>query len=187
MNNGRLILVTGGARSGKSHFAEKLAEQSGKSIAYLATAQVLDAEMAERVALHQARRGPHWTTYDAAFLAKDRLIEAAQHHEIILFDCLTLHVTNLLLAAGAQADSSVLRQNLGELLQAIQCSGRTVIMVTNEVGSGIVPENALARQFRDWAGWANQMVADVADQVFLVICGQAVDVKKLAYAIQEGQ
>lgn len=184
MNKGKLILVTGGARSGKSRFAEQLALSAGQRVAYLATAQVLDEEMAERVAVHQARRGARWTTFEAPQLSEAVLAAAAREHDVILLDCLTLYVTNLLLAAGDAAEAAVLQQALERLVQGIEAVGRTVIVVTNEVGGGIVPENALARRFRDWAGWANQHLAMAADQVFLVVCGQAVDVKRLAHAIQ---
>lgn len=185
----KLILITGGARSGKSEFAECLAQElaekssSAPYLAYIATAQILDDEMADRVKHHQARRSEIWLTKEAPYEAHLAVKEAAQEVDVILFDCLTLYVTNLLLAADESAcDEEQLMHifdQIDKLLAACREGNRTVILVTNEVGMGIVPENALARKYRDWAGWVNQKVAQAADEVYFVVSGIPVEIKSL--------
>ena len=184
---GKIILVTGGARSGKSSFAEKLALKIGDGrAAYIATAQIFDNEMRFRVDLHRARRGDNWQTFEAPFNAEEKILAAAENFSAILFDCVTIYVSNFLCAANLD-DEKFLYDNLRGLIQklidATESSEATTIFVTNEVGLGIVPENKLARRFRDLAGLANQMLAAQADKVFLTIAGIAVDVKKLEEAI----
>ena len=184
---GKIILVTGGARSGKSSFAEKLAEKIGKGrAAYIATAQIFDDEMKFRVELHRARRGDSWQTYEAPFAAEEKILEAAKKFDAILFDCVTIYLSNFLCSANLD-DEKKLYDNLcelvGKLTDAAKNSDATVIFVTNEVGAGIVPENKLARIFRDLAGLANQMLAANAEQVFLTVAGLPVDVKKFCEKI----
>lgn len=184
---GKIILVTGGARSGKSSFAEKLALKiGGGRAAYIATAQIFDDEMSFRVKLHQARRADNWRTFEAPFAAKEKILAAGESFRAILFDCVTFYVSNFLCAAELD-DEKFLYDNLRGLIQklidAAEQSDATTIFVTNEVGGGIVPENKLARRFRDLAGLANQMLAARAEKVFLTIAGLAVDVKKLEEAI----
>ena len=180
---GKIILVTGGARSGKSSFAERLALKLGDGrAAYIATAQIFDDEMAYRIKLHQKRRGTNWTTYEAPFAAEEMIFTAAEDFGAILFDCVTIYVSNFLCSADLD-DEAELYKNLRELIQrlidAALSSDAVIIFVTNEVGGGIVPENKLARRFRDLAGLANQMLAAKADKVFLTVAGVAVDLKKL--------
>lgn len=183
---GKIIVVTGGARSGKSRFAEQYARRLGDQLAYIATAQVLDAEMADRVRLHQERRSENWHTFEAAFAA-ERAIEAASRFPVILFDCLTIYTANLLLAEQAATiearRESVLRQ-AGRVIQAAEASRSTVIFVTNEVGMGIVPDNALSREYRDLAGWINQEAAAAAAEVYFVACGLAVELKQIAQPVR---
>ncbi|MBR1645734.1 MAG: bifunctional adenosylcobinamide kinase/adenosylcobinamide-phosphate guanylyltransferase [Selenomonadaceae bacterium] len=184
---GKIILVTGGARSGKSSFAEKLTLKIGNGrAAYIATAQIFDDEMNFRVKLHQSRRGKNWQTFEAPFNADEKISEAAKNFDAILFDCVTLYVSNFLCAAELD-DEKFLYDNLRGLIQnlidAAKNSEATTIFVTNEVGAGIVPENKLARRFRDLAGLANQMLATEAEKVFLTVAGLAVDVKKIAEVI----
>lgn len=186
MNN-KLVLVTGGARSGKSSFGEMLAEQSGRPISYIATAQIFDEEMKERVRLHRERRAAHWLTCEAPFDAADVLRRHDHQVPVVLLDCLTLFVTNhLLRAIPEDADSQVntykeyipsVVQAVHELVDAVKSVPATVIVVTNEVGLGIVPDNALSRMFRDLAGQANQEMASVADEVYLVVSGIPVRIK----------
>ena len=180
---GKIFLVTGGARSGKSSFAEKLAlKLGGGRAAYIATAQIFDDEMTYRIKLHQQRRGDNWTTFEAPFAAEEMISAAAEDFGAILFDCVTIYVSNFLCAADLD-DEAELYKNLRELIQrlidAALKSDAVIIFVTNEVGGGIVPENKLARRFRDLAGLANQMLAAKADKVFLTVAGVAVDLKKL--------
>jgi len=158
----RLTLVLGGARSGKSAYAERLIEAARTPALYIATAAAGDAEMAARIAAHQARRGSVWSTHEsplelaAALAAADRPV---------LVDCLTLWVSNLMHAGRDVAAE-------GErLADALAASRLPVVLVANEVGLGIVPDNALARAFRDHAGRLNQRVAEIANTVFFVAAG----------------
>ena len=184
---GKIILVTGGARSGKSKFAEKLALNSGASrAAYIATAQIFDEEMAHRVKLHQARRNDFWVTYEAPFDADKIISQAAEKFDTILFDCVTIYLSNFICTANLDDVEKIYRdaENLiGALINAAENSNATIIFVSNEVGAGIVPENKLARIFRDIAGLANQQIAAHAEKVFLTVSGIAVDIKNFAYKI----
>lgn len=164
------ILVTGGARSGKSALAEGLVQAMGPPAVYIATAQALDGEMAARIAAHQARRGPGWTTH-AAPLELVQALQQTDGGQPRLVDCLTLWLSNLLQAGRDwQAEAQA-------LAQAIAAQAAPVVFVTNEVGAGIVPENALARRFRDAAGHLNQTVAAACDEVYLSVAGYPLKVK----------
>lgn len=185
--NGKIILITGGARSGKSVFAEQYAIAQGKPMAYIATAQVYDKEMESRVALHRKRRADQWQTFEAPYDAHQTIELAAKEADVILFDCLTLYTSNLLLAPTAadqpEEKFQYIMRQIDKLLTSAQASQATVLFVTNEVGMGIVPDNALARQYRDIAGSVNQKVAAYADEVYLVVSGLAVEIKKMAVNI----
>ena len=184
---GRIILVTGGARSGKSSFAERLALKfGGGRAAYIATAQIFDEEMNFRVKLHQSRRGDSWTTFEAPTAAHEKISVAAENFGAILFDCVTLYVSNFICAANLDDEKFLydeLRGLIQRLIDAAKNSDAVTIFVSNEVGAGIVPENKLARRFRDLAGLANQIIAAQSDKVYLTVAGIAVDVKKLAEVI----
>ena len=176
-------MVTGGARSGKSKFAESLALKLGNNkAAYIATAQIFDEEMKYRVKLHQERRKNFWTTYEAPFDADKIILTAAENFDVILFDCVTIYLSNFLCAADID-DEKIYRDAedlVQRLIDAAKNSNATIIFVSNEVGLGIVPENKLARIFRDIAGLANQNIAKHAEKVFLTVAGLAVDVKILS-------
>lgn len=160
-----LTLVLGGARSGKSRHAEALIEQAAPEALYIATAQVLDEEMAERIRRHRARRGPRWTTVEEPYELPARLAAEARPGRPMLVDCLTLWLSNLMLAGCAV-------EGEGErLVAALPRLAGPAVLVANEVGLGIVPENALARAFRDHAGRLNQQVAAVADRVVFLAAG----------------
>lgn len=163
----RIILVTGGARSGKSAIAEGRALSFTGHATYIATAQAFDAEMEQRIAAHQARRGPEWGNLHAPFDLAEALHES--DHAPCLVDCLTLWLTNMMLAEKDWREQS--------LLEALAARTAPVVLVTNEVGGGIVPDNALARAFRDEAGLLNQRVAAMADEVILAVCGLPMKVK----------
>ena len=184
---GKIILVTGGARSGKSSFAEKLAlKLGGGRAAYIATAQIFDDEMNFRVKLHQSRRGDNWTTFEAPFAAEEKISAAAENFRAILFDCVTLYVSNFICNAPLDDEKFLydeLRGRIQKLIDAAKNSDAVIIFVSNEVGAGIVPENKLARIFRDLAGLANQMIAAQSEKVFLTVAGIAVDVKKISEVI----
>jgi len=188
----KIVLITGGARSGKSAFAEKFARQAGPRVAYIATAEVGDGEMAERVALHRRRRPAEWQTYEAPMQAETAIaaIAAAGQANLILFDCLTVYTSNALLAQPEDAPVPLRREAvLAALDRLLAAAGRfsgTVVFVTNEVGDGIVPDNVLAREYRDLAGLVNQKAAQAAAEVYWVICGLPVEIKRQALAIMEG-
>lgn len=166
----RTILVTGGARSGKSGLAERLALALGPRPVYIATAEARDAEMADRIAAHRARRGDGWPTREVP-LDLPAALDESDGGPPRLVDCLTLWLSNLLLAGRDWRAE-------GEALAATLARQRApVILVTNEVGSGIVPENPLARRYRDAAGWLNQRIAAGADEVWLSVAGCPLKVK----------
>ena len=166
----KFLLVTGGARSGKSLIAETRCLDMGRPAGYIATAQAWDDEMRARIAEHQARRGPEWVTYTEPMDLLGAL-RASDGKGPRLVDCLTLWLTNMLLA---EADwQSAAQAMLAELPQ----HKSPVVFVTNEVGLGIVPDNALARAFRDAAGTLNQWVAAAADEVILAVSGLPLKVK----------
>lgn len=161
----RITLVTGGARSGKSALAERLVARHGLPMIYIATAEAGDAEMSGRIALHQARRGDGWQTIEAPRdLAAALLATDGQGARLV--DCLTLWLAN----CGEAAD-------VAGLVATLRHQQDPVILVTNELGGGIVPMNAMARDFRDQHGWMNQAVAEAADQVWLAVCGQPLRIK----------
>ncbi len=165
----RLTLVLGGARSGKSRYAETLITALPPPWIYVATAQALDAEMAARIGAHRARRGVGWTTVEAP---RELAATLAAHAQApILVDCLTLWLSNLMMA-DAPIDEEYTR-----LEQALAGATAPVILVANEVGSGIVPDNALARRFRDLQGALNQRIAARADNVVLLVAGLPLIVK----------
>ncbi|MGC4252641.1 MAG: bifunctional adenosylcobinamide kinase/adenosylcobinamide-phosphate guanylyltransferase [Sphingobium sp.] len=159
------LLVLGGARSGKSRYAQARAEQAGGTLAFVATAQAHDAEMQERIARHRADRDDRWITIEAPLDLAGAIAEAGRKADAVLVDCLTLWLSNLLLAEKDIASA------VAALEQAILSSSIPVMLVANEVGLGIVPDNALARRFRDEAGWLNQKIALVCAEVVLVTAG----------------
>lgn len=165
-----LALVLGGARSGKSAFAERLAESHAGPLLYIATAEAGDAEMAARIAAHRARRGGRWQAVEAP-QALPATLGALPPCGAVLVDCLTLWLSNLLLA-GADLDDAG-----DHLLRSLDARLAPTIVVANEVGLGIVPDNALARRFRDAAGRLNQRVAAAADAVHLVAAGLPLTLK----------
>jgi adenosylcobinamide kinase/adenosylcobinamide-phosphate guanylyltransferase len=172
---GRKILVTGGARSGKSRYALARAEGLPGPHLYIATATAGDAEMAARIRHHQAERGSGWRTVEEPLAVVNHLAGAP----VVLLDCLTLWLANLLAeeAAGGASGDAWLEAAFTGLTQALAQAPGTVIAVTNEVGLGIVPANALARRFRDAAGRLAQLVAAVCDEVVLVVAGVPLQVK----------
>lgn len=166
----KTILITGGARSGKSGIAETMALSMAPRAVYIATAEAQDQEMAARIAAHQARRGPEWSTHAASHDLIGAL-RATDGRGPRLVDCLTLWLTNLMLdGQDWQAAGRALAAALPEQTDP-------VLLVTNEVGGGIVPDNRLAREFRDAAGLVNQWVAAAADEVYLAVAGLPLKVK----------
>ena len=175
----RMMFITGGARSGKSAFAERRAREFGARLAYLATAQILDSEMDERVRRHRERRGPEWHTIEEPIHLSQALARCDGQYQAILVDCVTLWLSNLLLKyeeAGEQSEERI-REDALRLKNTLHGMVTPVILVSNEVGMGIVPDNGLARMFRDSAGLVNQTLAALADEVHIVISGIPVKLK----------
>jgi adenosylcobinamide kinase/adenosylcobinamide-phosphate guanylyltransferase len=174
----RLILVTGGARSGKSRFAQQRAEQAaretGGRVLFLATAEESDDEMKARISRHRHDRPTDWTTLETPLEAADRIAAHSGEFAFILLDCLTLFVSNHLMEAGdlpAEEIEAQVDKALAALLAAARSGPATVLIVTNEVGMGLHPMSALGRLFQDIAGRANQQVAAAADEVIFLVSG----------------
>jgi adenosylcobinamide kinase/adenosylcobinamide-phosphate guanylyltransferase len=165
-----LTFILGGARSGKSRHAQTLAETSGRAPMMIATAQAFDAEMQDRITRHQSERGPAWTTIEAP-IDLAAAIAQIQTPATIVIDCLTLWVTNLLMADRDIPAAST------ALLAACRTSPNPIIMVTNETGFGIVPPDPLSRRFRDEAGRLHQLIAATADEVTLMVAGLPLAIK----------
>ena len=169
-----IILVTGGARSGKSRYAEQRARELGARRVYIATAEAKDDEMRERIAAHQKRRGTAWTTIEEPAELSPALLAQQGRMDCALVDCLTLWLSNLLL----RRDEKYAEEKVAELVQTLPRLDFHIVLVTNEVGWGIVPDNPLGRQFRDLAGWANQSIAAAASEVVLTVAGVPMIVKR---------
>jgi adenosylcobinamide kinase/adenosylcobinamide-phosphate guanylyltransferase len=176
----QIILITGGSRSGKSSHAQRLAESMAGPRTYVATCPPVDDEMAARIAMHQAqRRAEFWSTIEAPLGLSDALRETCESR-VRVIDCLTLWVNNLLFEAQKQGQALTeddMASHCRNVLAACAELDGTVIFVANEVGMGIVPDNALSRQFRDLAGRCNQSIAAGSDCVILVVSGLPVYIK----------
>lgn len=182
----QFTLITGGARSGKSRFAELLATHAKRPVIYIATAQILDGEMAVRVKKHQQQRPSAWRLIEEPRNIRDTLLKLYDEDGIILLDCVTLWLSNLLLEGYVADDHDCFNNTLEpQILKSVQEVAQLardikpeVIFVTNEVGQGIVPENPLARAYRDLAGRSNQILARSADQVYMVVAGIPMELKR---------
>lgn len=157
-------LITGGARSGKSRYAENCARDSGKELVYLATAQAKDEEMAERISLHKSQRGNHWSLVEEPLQLAQQLEKFSNTESCIVVDCLTLWLNNCL-------ESDCWSKEKSKLIDILRTSEADIILVGNEVGSGIVPLGALTRTFVDENGWLHQDIAKVCSHVTTVIAG----------------
>ena len=167
------IFITGGTRSGKSKYAEQMAVSYGTSLCYLATAQSLDDEMEQRINKHQLRRGDQWSTIEEPLHLTQALAANDGIFNIILVDCLTLWLSNLLLLyedLGEETETRIM-DDVKRLATTLRGMTTPVIIVSNEVGMGIVPDNRLGRIFRDIAGQANQIIAAAAAEAWLVVSG----------------
>ncbi len=167
----RSLLVLGGARSGKSAYAQSLAEAYSRERLYLATAAAGDEEMAARIARHRADRGHGWTTFEEPLEITAALLTRAQPSRVVVVDCLTLWLSNLMLA-GRDPGPAVTA-----LAGAIGALAGPAILVSNEVGMGIVPDHKLGREFRDWQGRANREIGAVCDAVIFVAAGFPLQLK----------
>lgn len=171
----RLIFLLGGARSGKSTYAETWAREHGEKVLFVATAQALDDEMRERIAAHRASRPADWHTLEATLNVSAAIRQLNKDYDTVLIDCLTLLASNALLqlpddCTQAQADEAILGEVDG-LLEAYAASSATWLVISNEVGMGLVPPYRLGRLYRDALGRANQRMAQHADEVLLLIAG----------------
>lgn len=184
---GRIVLVTGGARSGKSRFAEELITGFGPDIAYIATARVLDEEMVDRVARHRLQRPAIWRTFEAPEQPSTVVAAEGYRYDGLLLDCLTVLVTNRILAQSVEWDrpdmtrlngiEAAVMAEIEAMITAVDAGCADLVAVTNEVGCGIVPATPLARFFRDCAGRVNQRMAAAAAEVYWVVSGIPVRIK----------
>ena len=175
----QLILILGGARSGKSAFAEHLARQ-GRRVLFVATAEALDDDMSRRIAAHRLRRPVEWSTIEEPVNLASRLPSELEGYDTCLLDCLTVWVSNLLLSTedGPDVEDEILAA-LDRVIEVYESSSATWIVVSNEVGLGVVPSSPLGRTYRDVLGRVNQAVAARADKVFLMVAGLALEMKSL--------
>lgn len=159
-------MITGGQRSGKSLFAEKMALSLSRTPVYLATAQVMDDDFRRRVELHRQRRGPQWLTVEETLAVDERGLKCG---DVVVFDCLTLWATNWFFKCGEDVDRAY--REMTRRLDNLFASGATLLMVTNEIGLGGISENPLQRRFTDLQGLVNQYVASRADEVHMLVSG----------------
>ncbi len=179
--NPPITLILGGARSGKSRYALRLAGEMSERVLYVATATAGDEEMAERIARHRAERPSSWRTLEAPLHVGQALEGAIGDAEVVLLDCLTLLVSNLMMELGEEVKEEVLERRVEAELEAILCvcraRGAALIVVSNEVGMGLVPPYPMGRVYRDILGKANQYLAAQADRVVLMVAGIPMEVK----------
>ena len=186
----RIIFCTGGARSGKSEFAETLALSMEGQKGYIATGQAYDEEMKYRIHLHQERRKKSWNNYEIPYAMSAEIQKVLDECSVVLVDCLTMWTTNLVLQDGEFTSQEDINNRERLILSEVQAvldtirlyrgnDEKIVIFVTNEIGLGIVPENQLARIFRDIMGRVNRMVATEADEAYMTISGITLDIKAL--------
>ncbi|MCF6265293.1 MAG: bifunctional adenosylcobinamide kinase/adenosylcobinamide-phosphate guanylyltransferase [Desulfuromusa sp.] len=177
----RLTYISGGCRSGKSNYAQKLAESFPGKRAYLATCPRIDEEMEERIVLHQQqRKNQEWETIEAPF---DLIaaIEQASHFDVLLIDCLTLWINNLLYEAeqkGKTLTEQMISKQCIELVNSCRKTNQTVIFVTNELGMGLVPADSVSRRYRDCLGRCNQTIAKLSDEAIFMISGIPLTLKQ---------
>ncbi|CEK14949.1 adenosylcobinamide-phosphate guanylyltransferase; adenosylcobinamide kinase [Chthonomonas calidirosea] len=184
LSKARFIFVVGGARSGKSRYAQNLAktlaEQRLGRVLFIATAEVTDEEMAARIAYHRRERPQEWDTIEVPIGAADAILARKGQYDVILLDCITLFLSNLLLSMQEQPRDQIeirIRQEVERLCAAARASEADVLFVSNEVGLSLHPLTALGRLFQDIAGRANQIIAAAADEVVLMFCGIPLKIK----------
>ncbi|SKC75779.1 bifunctional adenosylcobinamide kinase/adenosylcobinamide-phosphate guanylyltransferase [Maledivibacter halophilus] len=186
--NSKIILITGGARSGKSSFAEKLTAKLSENVAYIATALPFDDGMKDRIKKHRESRPNYWTTYEIYKDIYKYIDEISVKHDVILLDCITILVTNLMFENSdlgwddinmerASEIEEYIKEQVSLLIKKIRAVEINCVLVTNEVGLGIVPENRLSRIFRDIAGRINQFIAGNSDEVYFTVSGIPMKIK----------
>lgn len=182
-----IVLVTGGARSGKSNFAELLCREQNNSTAYIATSVAFDDEMKDRIKKHQDSRPKEWKTYEIYKDIYSIVEDLDKNHDTVILDCLTLMINNLMFTYGIDVDKATteevneieeyIKDQVEKLLKAVKNTDLYFLIVTNELGMGIVPENKLSRIYRDFVGRANQLIAKYSDEVYFVVSGIPMKVK----------
>lgn len=182
-----IILVTGGARSGKSSFAESLCIKQNNKTAYIATSVAFDDEMKNRVKKHQESRPKDWKTYEIYKDIHSIVEELDKNHDTVIMDCVTLMVNNLMFTYGIEVDEATseelnelehyIRDQITKLLEAVKKTNLYFVIVTNEIGMGIVPENKLSRIYGDFVGRSNQLIGSYSDEVYFVVSGIPMKVK----------
>ncbi len=178
-------LIIGGARGGKSRFAQELAEKTGEAVLFVATAEAGDEEMRRRIEKHRKSRPASWRTLEATSDLASRIGRETGGEGVVLIDCITLLVSNILGESGGrdgeQADEGLIEEKvtaeIRELIECINQTGARFIIVSNEVGLGLVPANQMGRFYRDILGRANQILAQYADEVYLMVCGLPMPLK----------
>ena len=168
----KIVFITGGARSGKSSFALKQASCIFGKKAYIATAEALDEEMRKRIEDHREQRGKEWDTFEEPLMIAEVINKIGDRYETLVLDCLTLWLSNIM-----HSDLSI-EAEIESLISALLSHQTSVFIVSNEVGLGIVPENEMARKFRDMAGLLNQKIAGAADEVYIVVAGIPLRIKE---------
>jgi adenosylcobinamide kinase/adenosylcobinamide-phosphate guanylyltransferase len=172
---GNLTLILGGARSGKSSYAQRLAEESGESVTFIATAQALDDEMSTRIQKHRAERPVNWETLEIPFAIASQLHDIKSN--VIILDCITLLVSNLLMQfvkddlVEEAPFMAAIQQEINELISVLREQEQDWLIVSNELGLGLVPPYQMGRVYRDAMGWANQQLAREADNVIFMVAG----------------
>jgi len=171
---GKLIFITGGARSGKSKYALKLAKNISRKVLFLATGTAKDEEMKKRIEEHKKSRPTYWETIEETKNIASALLNIKSSYKVVIIDCLTFLISNILLDG---IDEKTILGEIKKIAEIILKADYTTIVISNEVGGGIVPDNELGRKFRDTAGLANQIVAESAHQVYLVVSGIPIKIK----------
>ena len=172
-----MVLILGGVRSGKSSYAQQLANNIGKRVLFLATAEAGDDEMKQRIARHKSSRPASWITIEEQIDLSGALRKNATHADAVIIDCITVWLSNMLMHNEKLSEKELL-SSIDRLIDAYEHGESSYIIVSGEVGMGIVPEHPLGRIFRDYLGLVNQRLAGRADRVVLMVAGIPIDVKK---------
>ena len=175
------ILIIGGARSGKSHFAQELALKAGGIVLFVATAEAGDEEMKQRIKAHRKARPSTWETIETTTHIGSQISQHIGKAQTVIIDCITLLINNIFLQHDEEIDATIIEKEvmaeIGELVNCIDQSDASFIIVTNEVGLGLVPTNKVGRLYRDLLGKANQVLAQHADEVYLMVAGIPITIK----------
>lgn len=187
MNKTKIILVSGGTRSGKSEYAEYLAELESYVVGYIATAQALDEEMKDRIFKHQIRRPDAWKTFEAPFDVHEVILNNCKEYNVFLLDCITLYISNMMFIDNniegwdksypIDIMQNKILQKIELLIKAARDTNSSLIIVTSEVGLGLVPSDSVSRAYRDIIGKVNQYLASEADEVYLNVMGLSLKLK----------